>query len=167
VAIQFIFKFIQVLLLGLPRRHAPCNDRHDGTLQKRRQHAFTIAEVMVSLFILSSSIFVLSELQVRSMLRVWQSREDIDRVYVLKKYLYRMYLHPADARKTSQKFEEPAMNMVIEPVGISKKSSLATYAEKLQFLRATATWSRGTATRTLQLVALAPRPPAKEEGGGG
>ncbi len=128
-----------------------------------RSAGFTIAEVMVALFILSTSLIVLSELQVRSMLRVWQSREDIDRVYVLKKYLYRMYLHPYDARKTSQKFEDPAMHMVIEPMPISKKSSLAPYAEQLQFLRAAGTWSRGTATRTLELFALAPRPPHKED----
>jgi len=118
---------------------------------------FTIVEVMISLFILSTSMFVLSELQIRSMLRVWQSREDIDRVYIIKKFLYRMYVRPADARKTAQKFDDPQMHMSIEPIEISKKSVLAPYAKSLQYLKATATWSRGTATRTLNLFALAPR----------
>ncbi|MDQ5940318.1 MAG: hypothetical protein QG632_44 [Candidatus Dependentiae bacterium] len=118
---------------------------------------FTIIEVMISLFILSTTMFVLSELQIRSMLRVWQSREDIDRVYIIKKFLYRMYQSPADARKTSQKFDDPEMHMIIEPVEINKKSSLAPYAKQLQYLRAIAKWSRGTTQRTLNLFALAPR----------
>ena len=128
---------------------------------KRANEGFTLIEVMVALFILSSSLFVLSELQVRSMLRVWQSREDIDRIYVIKKYLYRMYFAPENAKKTSQTFDAPVMHMIIEPVEIHKKSALAPYARQLQFLRATATWERGSAKRTLELVALAPRPPEK------
>ncbi|MDQ5890971.1 MAG: hypothetical protein QG604_845 [Candidatus Dependentiae bacterium] len=131
---------------------------------KRLRTGFTLMEVMVSLFILSSSMFVLSELQVRSMIRVWQSREDIDRVYVIKKFLYKMYLNPSDARKTSQKFEEPPMHMVIEPVEINKKSALAPYAKQLHYLKATAKWARGTSTRTLNLFAIAPRGGAKESG---
>lgn len=132
----------------------------------KRARAFTIMEVMVALFILSSSLFVLSELQVRSMLRVWQSREDIDRVYVIKKYLYRMFLQPENARRTSQRLEEPPMKLVIEPVEIHKKSSLAPYAKSLQFLQATATWSRGSTERSLYLLALAPRlaRPSGEDG---
>lgn len=125
---------------------------------KKVERAFTLIEVMVALFILSSSLFVLSELQVRSMLRVWQSREDIDRIYVIKKYLYRMYFAPQAAKKTSQKFDAPPMHMIIEPAEIHKKSVLAPYARQLQFLRASATWQRGTATRTMELIALAARP---------
>ncbi len=121
-----------------------------------RKVGFTILEVMLALFILSTTLFVLSELQVRSMLRVWHSREDVDRVYVLKKYLYRMYFNPKEARKTTQKFDDPSMHMSIEPKPIHKKSALAAYAKKLQMLDAKATWSRGTATRTLQLYALIP-----------
>jgi hypothetical protein len=119
---------------------------------------------MIALFIASTTLFALSELQLRSMLKVWQSREDIDRVYVVKKFLYRMYLNPDEIRTTSQKFEEPPMQMRIEPVVIHKKSSLAPYAKNLQFLKATASWSRGTATRTLDLYALTLRQPVTEEG---
>jgi prepilin-type N-terminal cleavage/methylation domain-containing protein len=129
-----------------------------------RRSAFTLVEVMIALFIASTTLFALSELQLRSMLKVWQSREDIDRVYVVKKFLYRMYLSPDQIRKTSQKFEEPAMQMRIEPVPIHTKSSLAPYAKQLQFLHATATWSRGTATRMLDLYALTPRSPEPEQG---
>ena len=128
----------------------------------KRVSGFTIVEVMVALFIVSTSLFVLSELQVRSMLKVWQSREDIDRVYVVKKYLYRMCLNPEEARKTSQRFEDPVMHMNIAPILIHKKSSLAGYAKQLQFLQATATWSRGTATRILPLYAIAQRPVPKQ-----
>ncbi len=129
-----------------------------------RRSGFTIVEVMIALFIASTTLFVLSELQLRSMLKVWQSREDIDRVYVVKKFLYRMYLNPDEIRRTSQKFEEPSMLMRIEPVPIHKKSSLAPYAKHLQFLKATATWSRGNTTRVLDLYALTSRPVVAEEG---
>jgi len=128
-----------------------------------KKAAFTIVEVMVALFILSTSIFVLSELQIRSMLRVWQCREDLDRVYVMKKYLYRMYISPQEARKTSQKLDQPSMQLVVEPQGIHKKSVLAPFGKSLQFLKATAQWQRGSTTKMLQLMALARRPASAEE----
>jgi len=128
------------------------------------KQSFTLMEVMISLFILSSSMFALSELQVRSMLRVWESKEEIDRVYVIKKYLYRMYFASETAKKVSQKFEEPAMQLVIEPFSINQKSMLAPYAKQMHFLEATATWSRGTQTRHLSLLALGPRSQQPAEG---
>ncbi len=119
-------------------------------------------EVMLALFILTVSIMMLSQLQTRSMLRVWHSREETDRLYLIKKYLYRMYLDPFHARKVTQKFETPSLQLVVEPVEIHKKSALFPYAKELQYVRATGRWSRGTTDRQLVCVAVIPRGKVEE-----
>lgn len=121
-----------------------------------------MAEILVSLFILSSSMFILSELQVKSMLRVWYGREEIDRLYIIKKYLYKSYLDPEKARKQTRQFEDPELKVTVEPVGIHKKSSLAPYGDYLQLLQSGGTWQRGGKPRTLPIVTCVLRPEKKE-----
>ncbi|MGD1997483.1 MAG: hypothetical protein PVJ92_01060 [Candidatus Dependentiae bacterium] len=127
-----------------------------------KRAAFTIPEILVSLFILSSSMFILSELQVKSMLRVWYGREEIDRLYLIKKYLYKSYLDPEKARKQMRQFEEPELKVTVQPAGIHKKSSLAPYSDYLQLLQSRGTWQRGGRPKTLSIVTVVPRPEKKE-----
>lgn len=122
-----------------------------------RRAGFTLPEVMLSLFILSSSMFVLSELQVRSMMRVWYGRQDIDRLYLIKKYLYRLSLQPEKARKQSHQFIDPEMKLIVEPRPIHKKSSLAPFAKELQLLVSEGIWDRGGKERSIGIMTLAPR----------
>lgn len=123
------------------------------------RRGFTLVEVMIALFILSTSMFFMSELQVKSMMRVWHGREDIDRLYLIKKYAYRMALEPKKVRRQSHQFEDPEMKLTVEPHEISKKSALAPFAKKLQLLNSSGHWSRGGKTRTLSIVTMIPLSP--------
>lgn len=127
-----------------------------------RLAGFTMPEILVSLFILSSSMFILSELQVKSMMRVWYGREEIDRLYTVKKYLYKSYLDPEKARKQTRQFEDPELKITVQPAGIHKKSSLAPYSDYLQLLNSSGSWTRGDRPRTLSIVTCVPRPEKKE-----
>lgn len=122
-----------------------------------RRTAFTLPEVMIALFILASSMFVLSELQVKSMMQVWAGREDIDRLYTIKKFLYKAYLNPKKATKSTRSFESPAMKLTIQPMPVHKKSSLAPYAEYLQVLASEGKWVRGGHERRIPMVSFALR----------
>lgn len=127
-----------------------------------KSRGFTLIEVMIAMFILATSMFFMSELQVKAMLRVWHGREDIDRLYLIKKYAYRMSFEPKKARRQSHQFDDPEMNLVIEPCSIHKKSSLAPFAKQVQFLKSTGHWARGSSSRSLSIVTLIPL--AKQEG---
>jgi Tfp pilus assembly protein PilV len=129
----------------------------------KQARAFSLPEVMMALFVLSTTMFVLGQLQMRSMMRVYTAREEADRLYLVKKYLYRMYLSDKPARKMSQKFDEPYMSLTVEPSAIHKKSSLSAYASDLQMLRARASWQSGVQDRSLTMVTFALQPPRKEE----
>lgn len=124
---------------------------------------FTLVEVLIALFIISTAIFALSELQVRSVLRVWDAREEIDRLYYIKKYLYRGTLDEKQTTRRVRDFEDPAMRLVVEAEDISKRSSLAPYAKDLRLLKSSGIWERGTKERSLDMVAIIPR--TDERGG--
>ena len=117
---------------------------------------FTLIEVLIALFILSTAIFVLSELQVRSVLRVWDSREDIDRLYFIKKYLYRGTLDPKKTTRRVRDFEDPDMRLTVEAEDISKRSALAPFAKDLRLLKSSGQWQRGSSKRSLNMIAVIP-----------
>ena len=129
----------------------------------RNRAGFTLPEILISLFILSSSMFLLSELQLRSMMRVFYGREEIDRLYLIKKYLYRQSLEPEKAKRQKQQLVEPEMQLVVEPRDIHKKSSLASFAKELQLLVSTGSWERGSKQKKISIVTLAPRPPQEKK----
>jgi len=123
-----------------------------------KRPGFTLAEVLLSLFVLSSSMFILSELQVKSMIKVWHGREDIDRLYIIKKYLYKLFLEPKQARKQTRRIDEPAMKLTVDAHSFHKKSSLAPFRKRLQFASAVGEWERGTRKRQVRIVTLVPLP---------
>ena len=65
-------------------------------------------------------MFLLSELQVRSMMRVWYGREEIDRLYLIKEYLYRQSLDPEKAKTQKQHFQEPEMKLLLSHARLIK-----------------------------------------------
>ena len=120
----------------------------------KMQKGFTLAEVLIALFILATSMFIFSELQVKSMLRVWQGRQDIDRLYTIKKYLYKMYLEPKKARKHTQTFSDPEVRVSVEPRPIHKKSSLFPLNKYLHLVTSQGSWERGGKDRTIGIVSM-------------
>lgn len=123
----------------------------------RIRAGFSLIEVLVALFILSTAIFVLSELQVRSMLRVWDGREDIDRLYELKKHALHALWSPEKVKARSREVEQPEMQLIQTSEDISKKSSLASFAKQLRLFKTSGNWERGSSKRSLSMLALLPR----------
>jgi len=116
---------------------------------------FTLIEVMIALIILSTTIFTLSEIQVSSMMRVLYGREEIDRLYLIKKYAYRMYTEPEKAKKPRKKdFDEPAMRLLLEMKPIHKKSSLHKFAKRLRCIDSRGEWQRGPKNKVLPIISF-------------
>ncbi len=116
---------------------------------------FTLIEVMIALIILSTTIFTLSQIQVSSMMRVLYGREEIDRLYLIKKYAYRMYTEPKKAKKARKKdVEEPGMKLFLEMKPIHKKSSLQKFSKRLRIIESRGEWQRGVKNKVLPIVSL-------------
>jgi len=126
------------------------------------RQGFSLYEVLIALFILSTSMFIFSELQVKSMLKVWERRQDIDRLYSIKKYLYKMFLKPKKARAHTQKFSDPDVKISVEPRGIHKKSSLVSLSKYLNLISSKGTWESGGKSRSISIVSMVPYVPEEE-----
>lgn len=119
---------------------------------------FTLSEVMLSLLILSSTMFILSELQVKSMIKVWYGREEIDRLYLIKKYAYKAFMYPEKVKKKEVlTSEEPLTQIEVEKGQISKKSSLAPFKKFLSRVESRGSWDRISGKKEVRMIGFALR----------
>ncbi len=58
----------------------------------KNKEGFTLLEVLLSLLILVAAVSIISDLQIRLMMRMRSGRENIDRVFLVKKELYDIFL---------------------------------------------------------------------------
>lgn len=96
----------------------------------------------------------MSELQLKSLFKVWYAREDIDRIYHIKKYVYKALISLAPLKRQKQTLDDPDMILQVEPISLHKKSSLAPYAAHLSLVKGEGMWHRGTRETRLSLVGL-------------
>ena len=93
----------------------------------RKNAGFTLFEVLIAMFILVSSVFALSDLQIKTMFQVLSDRERIDRVFLIKRELYKLYRKfPKKKKAQVIKLEEPdpEMKITTQEIEIGKKSIL-------------------------------------------
>ena len=102
---------------------------------------FTLVEVLLAIFILVSSIYVLTDLQIRSLFRVLKDRGEIDRVYLIKKESYTNYLTPPKGEKPiTKKIEDPAVSIRTEKVELNKKSVFHEFKDSINLIKTTGSW---------------------------
>lgn len=130
-----------------------------------RKQGFTLAEVMISLFILTSAVYVLSNLQFRSSRRVLKSSDEIERVFPVKKTLYNLFFKPPQKDKPVKlQLEEPEVTITAHKQEIDKKkSSLKNFADKVDIIWAKGEWQRGTRTEEVKIISFVPKPKKKKK----
>lgn len=134
-------------------------------MSNRNSSAFTLAEVLISLFVLLSSIYVLSGLQFRSARKVLQSADEIERVFFVKKQLYNLYLTPPKKDKPLKiTIENPDIIITAHKQEIDKKkSSLKNLVEKITIIWAQGDWKRGLREHRIKMISFVPRPKNKKK----
>jgi len=124
---------------------------------------------MIALFIASSILFWAARMQVGSLTRITQWRSDIDRIYLVKKYLYSFFLKPPEkmTKPKIKKLEEPSTKITTQYLEIPRKSSLYPWKDHLRRVDSTAQWTEGAFGRrqlyALNMVTFVPAPPPKEK----
>ena len=86
---------------------------------------FTLAEVLIAVFILTSSVFVLTELQIRSMFRMLKDKDLVERIFLIKRDLYTVFitLPKKENKEVKNQIEEPEITIISEMKEIDKTAN--------------------------------------------
>lgn len=123
--------------------------------QSGKQSGFTLIEVLMSIFILVSSVYVLSDLQIRSMFRVITDREQIERFFLVKKDFFQVLSKvPEKFKRITNKIEDPQVTLVTDVVDLNAKSSLKIFKDKLKILQSEGIWQSGIRKRKVMMIGL-------------
>lgn len=131
----------------------------------KKQPAYTLIEVLLAITILVSSVYVLSDLQIRSLFRVLFDREEVERVFLVKKEAYQILSNPPEKMKrVVTKIEEPVVSIATEAVDIQAKSSLKEFKNKLRLLKSEGTWkSESKRKRSIMMIGFVQKPKQEEK----
>ena len=130
----------------------------------KKKQAFTLMEVLIAISILVSTVFVLNDLHIRSMFRVLKDREEIERVFYVKRELYLEYLNPAEAGKRhTAKLENPEITITTQAREFASKSPLGPFKDDMLFIESEGSWQSGQKSRFVRLVTLLRKPIDEEE----
>lgn len=132
-------------------------------MMKRQSHGFTLMEVLLAMTVLATSMFFLSQLQLRSMLQVYHHRAEVERIPWIKKVVYTNLLKLPEKSKKSivQELQQPQMKMTTTIDDIDKKSPLAKYARVMRIVKTEGEWQQGNKKEKLTMIALALLPVEK------
>ena len=124
-------------------------------MKLQKNTGFTLIEVLLALAVLATSMVVLSNLQMKSVFRVWQSREEVDRVFLVKQRLYNLFMYPKKLeREKKEELEEPAVKIETRTFAINRKSSLYPLRDKLMGIGATGTWDNQGRQERIAMVSF-------------
>ena len=125
-------------------------------MKNRAAKAFTLPEVLIALFVLSSSMVVLSTNQTRSLFRVLRGRDEIERIFFIKQRLYELFLTPPKTDKQAvEKRETPEVKITSGKAEIDKKSEVyEQFKDRVAVVRSHGGWKRGQSDVALSMVSF-------------
>jgi hypothetical protein len=130
----------------------------------KHSHGFTLIEVILAMGVLTTTIFIISGLMLRSFLRVESNRDDIEKVFLIKRELYAHYFKPPkDNKKIVKKIEEQAVTITSQLGEINKKSSLHELKDNLKIVRSDAIWKTDKFFREASMVSFVFQPKKEEQ----
>jgi len=131
---------------------------------EKNSQGFTLIEVILAMGVLTSTVFIISGLMLRSFLRVQENRDDIEKVFLIKRELYANYFKPPENNKKNvQKIEEPAITITSKLYEINKKSSLRDLSKTLRIVRSDAIWKMNNNVRESSMASFIFQPQKEEQ----
>jgi Tfp pilus assembly protein PilV len=121
-----------------------------------KNFGFTFAEVLLSLFVLVVSVYILSDLQFGALKRVNKSVEIIDRIFLIKKELYQLYLTPPTKDKIFKKvIVNPDLTITAHKQKIDpKKSDLKEFEKEIDIVWTEGNWTSGPYKRSIKMISF-------------
>lgn len=133
----------------------------------KKQAAFTLLEVVLALSILVFSVSIFSSLQFRSLMQIWRGKEDIDRIFLMKKELCEILLKVPDKEKAILRMRDRPIKTIIEEpmliinsqlLYIDKKTDLKKFLNSIDILRSQGEWESGPIKRKITMISFELKP---------
>jgi hypothetical protein len=130
-----------------------------------KNSGFTFAEVLLALFVLVVSIYIFSGLQYGALKKVNKSVEFIDRIFLVKKELYQLYLKPPKKDTVIKKvITNPDVTITTNRQQIDpKKSMLKEFEKEIEIIWAEGAWTSGPDKRSIKMISFVHKPIKKEK----
>ncbi len=126
--------------------------------------AFTLLEVLMALGIVIMAVSIIANLQIRSLDRMLRDRDDLEKIFLLKRTVYESFLNPPqDQKKGTTKLEDPEVTLTTLVENVSSKSSLAPLKDRLRIVRTRAEWKLMKDKREASMITFVPKPPAEKK----
>ena len=124
-----------------------------------KRNAFTLFEVIISIGVLTVAVSVVASLQLRSLFRVLRDRDALEKVFLIKKDVYAMWLKPPVKQyKKTNKLEDKEMAIATVVGGVNPKSSLASLGDRLQMVCVTGAWKQNQVKQNITMGAVVFKP---------
>ena len=123
----------------------------------KKNSGFTFAEVLLALSVLATSMYLYSNLQFRSMFKIQDSRDVIDRIFFVKKALYESFLDPEFKRDKPrvEKLETPQVTITTHKQDVDKKKSeLKDFAQTIDIIWSEGVWKSGLRDRRTKMISF-------------
>lgn len=107
---------------------------------------------------------MIATLEFRALSRVLRDRDEIEKIFLIKKELYASFLKLPEKLKTIiTKHENPEISITTQFGQIHPKSSLARLKERLQPINTQGVWKRGKDQYDATMIAFAFKPETDNE----
>jgi len=129
-----------------------------------RSPAFTLFEVIAAIGILVVAVSMIARLQMRSLLRITRDHDSLEKIFLVRKELNTYCVQwPNVQRKRVVKLESPEMTITTMSNDIEKKSSLASFKDRLKMVRVEGTWKQDRSTRSVDMMMVQFKAPQPEK----
>jgi competence protein ComGF len=132
----------------------------------KNNKAFTLLEVLVSMVFLTIAVTTVSEMQIKSLFRLMQDTEQLERIFFIKQENYKKFWQEniaEQSKKVSLDLEKPATKIKTEMLDIEPKSELKEFKNKIKILKTEGTWDGILRKSSAKMVSLVFIPPKTEE----
>ena len=133
----------------------------------KTQNGFTLIEVLLAMAILTGAVLIVTNLEIRSFFKIVRDRDDIEKIFLLKKTMFNVFLKPQTDKfkqKDLQKIEKPEMTVTTVLEDVNQKSSLKDLRDRLKAVKVQGTWKLDNAPKDMLLLTFILRPIEEQEG---
>lgn len=129
----------------------------------KRSKGFTLMEVMLAMGVLTMSIFVISGIMLRSILRIQANQDNLEKIFLIKREFYlNFFKKPLSEKKVVTKLEDPTITFATTLEDIGNKSNLKEYKDSLKIIQTNATWKIENRIKESNMISFVFKPKEKE-----
>ncbi|MCB9493247.1 MAG: hypothetical protein H6679_03160 [Epsilonproteobacteria bacterium] len=130
------------------------------------KRAFMLIEVLIAAFVLLSGVYVAARLQMKSMLRVLGDRDHTQKIFLIKKDLFSVFIDPPEFVPEKPALQEHALvglKVEMKKEKIHEKSGIEQFADRLELIKVKGSWKTGLISQDDVMLGFMPIPQDTEE----